>query len=459
MTSSMWSATLPRAMRVEGAALRGDVDADVAIVGGGLTGLWTGYYLAGADPTLRVVIVERDVLGFGASGRNGGWCSALLPMGLPSIAERHGRDAAVRLQRAMHATIDEVGRAVRTEGVDAQYAKGGTISLARRPAQLDRLRAHIAEARTFGFGDDDVRMLDATEAAQRCRAEGVLAASYTPHCAVVHPLRLVHAVAAAARRRGVRIHERTAATDIAPGHVDTDHGRVSADVVVLATEAYGCTLPGRRRDLVPLYSLMIGSEPLGDEVWRQIGLDGRPTFHDGRRMIIYGQRTADGRLAFGGRGAPYHFGSRIRPSFDTRTSVRDALIATVGELFPVLRDVEFPYHWGGPLGVPRDWHCSVGFDRASGFARAGGYVGDGVATTNLAGRTLADLITGTASELVDLPWVDHRSKRWEPEPLRWLGVNLGRVAASRADAAEAGDGRRDRIGARAWGAVIDRLTG
>ncbi len=211
--------------------------------------------------------------------------------------------------------------------------------------------------------------------------------------------------------------------------------------------------------MIPLYSLMIGSEPLTTRQWDQIGLARRPTFNDARNMIIYGQRTADGRIAFGGRGAPYHFGSRIDPRFDRDERVRTMLVDAVRELFPVLDEVEFPYHWGGPLGVPRDWQCAVRYDRSSGLATAGGYVGDGVATTNLAGRTLADLITGRQSDLVRLPWVQHPLRRWEPEPLRWLGVNVARRAAAGADAAEARSGRVASWQARAWTRLLDALTG
>ena len=162
-------------------------------------------------------------------------------------------------------------------------------------------------------------------------------------------------------------------------------------------------------------------------------------------MIIYGQRTADGRIAFGGRGAPYHYGSTVRPAFDSEPAVHALLRQTLTELFPELADARFTHAWGGPLGIPRDWHSSVGLDRATGLAWAGGYVGDGVATTNLAGRTLADLITGADTPLTRLPWVGHRSPRWEPEPLRWLGVNAGLWTMKLADRSETRRGRPSRV--------------
>ena len=442
---SLWDETLPPDERFAGVPLPGDTEVDVAVVGAGFTGLWTAYHLLRADPRLRVVVLEAERVGFGASGRNGGWCSGLLPMSLTRLAARHGRAPAIRLQRTMHDTVDEVGRTCADEGIEASFAKGGSIDLARTPAQEHRLREHLDEAAGFGFGTGDHRWLDATEAAAMCAATAARGAVFTPHCAAVHPARLVHGLAAAVVRRGARIHEQTRVIELAPRHVRTERGTVRADVVVRATEAYTARLPGGRRELVPIYSLMIATAPLDDEQWRAIGLHDRPTFADARHLVIYGQRTADGRLAFGGRGAPYHFGSSIADEFDTDERVRERLSATLRDLFPVLAGTPITHHWGGPLGVPRDWHCSVRFDRSTGLATAGGYVGDGVATANLAGRTLADLVTGRDTDLVRLPWVGHRSRRWEPEPLRWLGVNGARLAASRADQAEA---RRD--GRNTW---------
>ncbi|MEO8889252.1 MAG: FAD-dependent oxidoreductase, partial [Jatrophihabitantaceae bacterium] len=162
-------------------------------------------------------------------------------------------------------------------------------------------------------------------------------------------------------------------------------------------------------------------------------------------LIIYGQRTADGRLVFGGRGAPYHLGSRIRASYDQVPKVFADLRHTLEDLFPMVRGARITHRWGGPLGIARDWHASVGLDRESGLAWAGGYVGDGVSTTNLVGRTLADLITGQDTELTALPWVGHRSRNWEPEPLRWLGANAGLRAMTWADNAETRSGKPSRL--------------
>jgi glycine/D-amino acid oxidase-like deaminating enzyme len=421
--------------------LPGDIEADVAIVGAGYTGLWTAYYLHRLKPELRVVILEREFAGFGASGRNGGWCSALFPPASTGIARRHGAEAAVAMRRAMHGAVDEVGRVTEAEGLDVHYARGGTISFARNEAQLIRARELVEDERRVTGDVEQLRLLSRDEAEQVARGTRVLGATYTPNCAALHPLKLVRGLARHVESLGVSIFERTTATALRRGAVLTDRGRVRAGTVVRALEGYTASLHGQRRRLVPLYSLMIATEPLPPEAWAEIGLSRRETFADLRHMRIYGQRTADDRLAFGGRGAPYHFRSRTRPDFDQNGRVHAALREVLVDLFPVVADYAVTHSWGGAIGVPRDWHASVGLDRSRGFAWAGGYVGDGVATSNLAGRTLAQLLAGEESELTRLPWVGHRSRSWEPEPLRWLGVNGGRLLLTRADRREARTGR------------------
>lgn len=446
---SMWHATVPGSLEPR-AALPGDRDADVAIVGAGYTGLWTAYYLRSLDPTLRVVVLEKDIAGFGASGRNGGWCSALYPSSSAKIARRAGRDAVLALHRELRATVEEVGRAAAEEGIDAGYAKGGTLVFARSKPQLERAREDLDASREWGFGEDDLRLLGPSEVAEHVRASSVLGATYTPHCAAIHPARLVRGLAEAVERRGVPIYEGTTVNRIEPGRAVTDLGTVRADVVVRATEGYTPGIAGFERAMIPIYSLMIATEPLSDAQWAQIGLERRPTFGDERHLIIYGQRTADGRFAFGGRGAPYHRGSAVRPEFDRDPGVFAAIRRSLVGLFPSLADVPIAYQWGGPLAMPRDLLPGVGLDRKRGFGWAGGYVGDGVAMTNLAGRTMADLILDRKTDLVRLPFAGHRSPRWEPEPLRWLGVNLGLRFLTVADAEERLTGRPSRVGSLFW---------
>jgi glycine/D-amino acid oxidase-like deaminating enzyme len=435
-------------------ALPGSTEVDVAIVGAGFTGLWAAYYLLVAAPGLRVCVLEGEVAGFGASGRNGGWCSALFPTSERQLARRSGASAAAALRVAMQGAVDEVGRVAGAESIDAHYAKGGTLVAARTPGQLTRARAEVAEARDLGIGPADLDLLDAVEAGRRLGATSVLGATVTPHCARIHPARLVRGLARAVERRGGVIRERTPVRSLTAGRVDTSHGAVRARHVLRATEGYTARLPGLRRAIAPVYSMMLATEPLPASFWDRVGLSRFETFSDHRHLIIYGQRTADDRLAFGGRGAPYAFGSRIRPSQDHSTAVHAGLWRTLLDMFPALAGHRVTHTWGGPLGIPRDWMASVGYDAATGLGQAGGYVGDGVATSNLAGRTLADLVLGRDTALTRLPWVGHVSPPWEPEPLRWLGVNAGLRLSVAADAEERLTGRPARLGG-----VLARLTG
>ena len=435
---SLWWDTLsPELLEPLGDPLDGDTTADVAIVGAGYTGLWTAYYLQRLDPTLSIVILEATFAGFGASGRNGGWASALFPASLGKLARLSSSSSALEMTRALHETVRVIGDVAAQEQWDIDYQRGGTVYLARNPAQVQRLQESVADEHSWGLDDSDVRWMGAEEAHHVIGATEVLGGVFTPHCAAIHPARLVRHLARTVVSRGARLHEGTRATAIEPHRVRTDRGTVDATFVVRATEGYTRSLRGERRRLAPVYSLMIATEPLPQDALAEIGLVDRTTFSDGRHLIIYGQRTTDGRIAFGGRGAPYHFGSRVDASQDVNARIHAALADTLARLLPATRDFSITHRWGGPLGVPRDWMASVGLDRATGVAWSSGYVGDGVGTSNLGGRTLAHLITGVASPLTELPWVDHRSRLWEPEPLRWVGTNAGLAVMTSADRVEA----------------------
>jgi len=440
---SYWHDSVPDDLTPR-ATLPGDTTVDVAVVGGGLTGLWTAYYLLERDPSLRIAILEKEIVGFGASGRNGGWCSSLFPASTAALERAHGREQALAMRRAMVATVDEVGRATSIEGIACDFVKGGTLSLARSAVQLTAARAEVAEAASYGV--DDVRFVEDAPG-------GALGASFDPACARLHPAKLVRGLARVLEARGVQIFEGTEVLDYSPHTVRTTRGTVTCADFVVATEGYGATLPKTRRRVLPLYSLMIATEPLPDSVWDDIGIEHGQTFTDFRHLIVYGQRTADNRFAFGGRGARYHWGSDIRPEYDSVPRVFEHLRETLVDIFPQAADVAITHRWGGPLGVPRDWHATASYDAAKGVAWAGGYVGDGLSTTNLAGRTLADLITGTSSELTTLPWVNHSSPSWEPEPLRFIGSNLGLLAMNIADAEERVTSRPS-IAARLMGPLV-----
>jgi len=422
--------------------LTGDREVDVAIVGAGYTGLWTAYALMRQDPGLRVVLLEREIAGFGASGRNGGWCSDLFPVSWDRVVREKGAGAQRRMHRALVDGIDDVAATADREHIDADIVRGGCITLTMTPLQESELRAEAVASQQREDPDLALRWLDRDEADEHVRVPGCRGAHYTPNCARLHPAKLVRGLARAVERVGAEILERTEVLELQPHAAATSRGTVRAQTVVRATEAFTARFRADHRALLPLYSLMIATAPLPEAMWAEIGWSRGETLHDGRHLLIYGQRTADDRIAFGGRGAPYHWGSQVLGSFDRNPSVFNALETTLHELFPQTSGVPITHRWGGPIGIARDWYPAVTIDRDRGIATAGGYVGDGVTATNVAGRTLADLILSRDTELTRLPWVQHRSRRWEPEPLRWLAVNLSVQAMRSADAVERRTDRR-----------------
>ncbi|MFE5396291.1 NAD(P)/FAD-dependent oxidoreductase [Streptomyces sp. NPDC056568] len=449
---SFWYADdgLPAAAREP---LGGDASADVVIVGGGYTGLWTAYYLKRAAPFLRITVLEQKFCGYGASGRNGGWLYNGIA-GRDRYARLHGHAAAARLQRAMNDTVDEVIRVAAAEGIDADVHKGGVLEVACTPAQAARLRAfHETEV---AFGEKDRELYGARETAERIRVADAVASTWTPHGARLHPVKLVKGLAAAVERLGVTIHESTPVTEIRPRNAVTPYGTVRAPHVLRCTEGFTASLRGQRRTWLPMNSSMIATEPLTDQQWEAVGWAGRETLGDMAHAYMYAQRTADGRIALGGRGVPYRFGSRTDNDGTTGAATVEALREILVRFFPALAGVQIEHAWSGVLGVPRDWCATVTLDRSTGLGWAGGYVGSGVATAHLAARTLCDLVQqdsgqGGRTDLTDLPWVGHRVRRWEPEPLRWLGVQGLYAVYREAD-------RRERASHRAGSSRLARLA-
>ncbi|GAA3145215.1 NAD(P)/FAD-dependent oxidoreductase [Streptomyces echinatus] len=438
--------------------LSGDASADVVIVGGGYTGLWTAYYLKKAAPFLRITVLEQKFCGYGASGRNGGWLYNGIA-GRDRYAKLHGREAAVRLQRAMNDTVAEVIAVAEAEGVDAGVHKGGVLEVATTPAQLARLRAfHEHEV---AFGEKDRELYGARETAERIRVADAVGSAWTPHGARLHPVKLVKGLAAVVEASGVTIHESTPVTEIRPKHAVTPYGTVRAPYVLRCTEGFTASLKGQRRTWLPMNSSMIVTEPLTEEQWAGIGWAGCETLGDMAHAYMYAQRTADGRIALGGRGVPYRFASRTDNDGRTQAATVEALHEILTRFFPSLVGVRVEHAWSGVLGVPRDWCATVTLDRSTGLGWAGGYVGSGVATANLAARTLRDLVQqdsgqGGRTELTDLPWVNHKVRKWEPEPLRWLGVQ-GMYATYRT--ADQRERLRPGAGSSRLAELADRVAG
>jgi glycine/D-amino acid oxidase-like deaminating enzyme len=337
--------------------------------------------------------------------------------------------------------IDWIGAVVANEEVDCGWVKSGAYRVATSAPQLTRVKAGLEAKRGRGFTESDMRFVSSDEIAAEVRIPGVLGGAFTPHCARVDPARLVRGLAVACERRGVVIYERSPATGVAPGRVTCGQGSLAARIVVRATEAFTTRLPGESRSYLPLASHMLATEPLPPEAWRAIGWNGCAPVADQRYQFAYAQRTPDGRIALGGRGLTYRLGGPIRESDEVQARIHDRLEETLRRLFPAAAAVPVSHRWGCFFAAPRDWSMGVSFDQVTGLGQAGGYSGHGVVASSLAGRTLADLITGTESELTGLPWVGHVSRRWEPEPLRFLGARTIAAVAASADAVEDRTGR------------------
>lgn len=443
--SSLWR---DRGRRLSFPAPNTDIDADVVIVGAGLTGLWSAVLVAEASPGTSVAVLEAVQPGFGASGRNGGWCSALLPASDAAIDRYLGAGSAGRLHDAARQSVDSVGDYVQRHGIDCGWVKGGTLSVATNDAQMERLNRSTLDSRCV--------ILDRDELVARVTVEGAVGAVFDPESAALDPFALVQGLVARCQDLGVRIFGATRVNAIRPDHVVADGaaGLVYATTrqVLVATEAYTARLPHNHRRIAPLYSYAIATDPLPEHVWGEIGWQGRETLGEAGHMVTYAQRTHDGRIVFGGRGAPYAFGSDIHSTRDMNERVHERIATRMHELFPATKGIHVSHRWGGPLGVPRQGIPGVWVDPRSGAIHAGGYTGDGVALSHLLARIAAARICGHSDPAASLPLNGHTPRNWEPEPLRWAGINLGLLSATLADRSET-HGRSGRI----WKTVLDRL--
>ncbi len=419
---SFWYADigLPQTRRP---ALPGDTVADVAIIGAGFTGLWTAYYLMKAAPHLKVVVVEKEFAGFGASGRNGGWCMGTFAWNHERYASDTSRAAVLDMVKALETTVEEIAAVCRTEGIDADILPTEEMMVATNPAQMARLSSEVAHHQAWGNGHR-VRALSAAEVSQRISVPGVLGAMTLSGMTRVQPAKLVRGLAEAAERAGAVIHEGTEVLSYAKGQIVTAQGRVTAPIILRCTEGFTATIPGRKREWLPLNSAQIATVPLPPEVWAKIGWDGHELIGDLNNAYCYCQRTREGRITVGARGVPYKFGSKMDKNGTPDPETIRRLTEVLHRHFPEAAAYPIDHAWCGVIGVPRDWCATVGLDRETGLGWAGGYVGVGVSTSNLAGQTLADLALGKTTALTKLPWVNRRVRKWEVEPFRWLGVHL-----------------------------------
>ncbi|MGP0221375.1 NAD(P)/FAD-dependent oxidoreductase [Paenarthrobacter sp. NCHU4564] len=401
----------------------GEQSVDLAIVGAGYTGLWAAYFAKKLDPSLSVAVFEAEQIGYGASGRNGGWLSAM-PAGNRARfarASKGGIEASRALQREFVSGVDAVLEILRAEGIDADQRKSGALVAAHTKAGLGRLVARRDADWKYGLTDDDVYLIDREEFQEQINISTVYGGLVYKHCARLNPAKLVHGLAETLTSMGVRIFEGSRVGSINGNTLTLDNGRVTAEKTFICTEGYSGPLLGSR-SLIPINSSMIVTKPLPDEAWRHIGWNGPQCLSDSAHTFIYSQRTADGRIAIGGRGKPYRYNSGTGGAGSTAGSTVDLLSTKLRTFFPGI-DFQVDHAWSGVLGVTRDWNGGVQWDQASGIGSSTGYAGHGFTAAYLGGRTLVELAFEQKTERTSLPWVGYRAPKWEPEPIRWLGVH------------------------------------
>lgn len=413
--------------------LAGDVTADVVIVGGGFTGLWTAYYLTQSQPSLGIVVLEQDICGGGPSGRNGGFASGWWDE-LDGLIALYGPEAAVRACRAISESIDFIGEFCATHGVDAWFRKAGYVFAATARTHLAAREEMLRTAREVG-AEAELRELSQAEVRERCDSPAFLGGAFMRDGASVQPALLVRGLRRVLLERGVTIHEGTTATDVQPGppvRAITSHGSVRAAQAVLAVNAWAIGWPSLQRRIVAWSSYIVLTAP-APELLQSIRWTGGEIVTDLRTSVRYFRTTRDGRIAFGGGGG--RAGTTIGDSFTK--DVRAVVEAAEGfrRLFPGFADVPIVDAWGGPIDVSPT-HLPVFASLSPHVHYALGYTGNGVAPSHLAGRVLADLVTGADSDAVRLPMVNPAPRTFPPQPFRAIGAALVRRAIIAKDTAE-----------------------
>jgi glycine/D-amino acid oxidase-like deaminating enzyme len=418
MNSSLWQKGQSIKCRP---ALSGSKDFDIAIIGAGFSGLWSAYHLKQLQPELKIAIFEKEYVGFGASGRNGGWASAEYPTSSKRLIKEHGIESYKALRDAITKSIDEIGQIAKQNNWQIDYAKGGSLVFARNKAQLSRISIELDNEHTF---------LNKSQTQELINIPSALGAVYTPHCAALNPFELARSLGSYLEGIGVEIYEKSAVTKILDKKLEVNGYEITCPISIRATEAFTPrSWMGNRQ--IPIYSLMVATEPLPSDVITQIRNNQRATFQEACHLITYAQITGDNRLAIGGRGVRYKLFSRLSERSEIDNRMHSALERRAKSWFPQISQAKFEYRWGGAVALTRRWQAYLNFDRASGRAEIGGYVGDGVTLSYLVAKTLATQISNLKTPA--LPFIDQKIGRWEPEPIRYLAVNAGFKATVMAD--------------------------
>ncbi len=400
--------------------LKGNLDVDVAIVGGGFTGLSAAHFLKEASPGIEVALLEGEVIGHGASGRNGGFSMTLFGLTLSITAARFGKEKAKEAQHYMERAVDLLQELINRYGIDCDYEHPGFLRVATSEKYKKRILHEIELAHSLGL--EGIEWMDQKDLQDQVQSPLYKGAWWEPRCGLLNPAKLAWGWREVLANQGVDIYEQTPVSEIRRDKgklvLDVPWGQVRANKLVLATNAYSHLIPMLKRKQSPVWTHIVLTEPLRDEHFREIGWKGRQGIEDARNLVHYYRLTADNRLLMGGRDVSISFGTDMDQDRNEKTFLE--LERDVRELFPVLKDIQFTHHWGGPVSVPVDMAPAMGYVGDKNVVYSLGCVGHGVSMTHLNGQVIADLVREVKSELTDVFFVNRRTIPWPPEPFKYL---------------------------------------
>jgi glycine/D-amino acid oxidase-like deaminating enzyme len=428
--------------------LDGSAEADLVVVGGGLTGLWTA--LQAAEEGKRVVLLEGERIAFGASGRNGGFCAASLTHGIANGLARWPGEMET-LERLARENLDGIRATVTRNAIECGWQDRGVIDVATEPHQLEWLAQQAAQLRRFGW---DAELLDAAALRAQVDSPTYLGGVWSrDSAALVDPARLCWGLARAAEEAGAVVHESSPVIALRPEgagvRADTAGGSVRSRHALLATSAFPPLVRAIRRYVVPVYDYVLVTEPLSEAQHHAIGWRGRQGISDMANRFHYYRQTDDGRIVWGGYDAIYDFGGRVAPERDQRPETFELLAEHFFATFPQLEGLRFTHRWGGAIDTCSRFSALWGRALGGRAAYVVGFTGLGVGASRFGARVALDLLDGRDTERTRLEMVRRRPLPFPPEPARWAGIQLTQRALARAD---------ERAGRRGpWLRTLDRL--